>query len=286
MSDQTFPTYPGCALAPEVRGDGRCRVLGVVNVTPDSFSDGGRYSEAGAALAHAHDLLEAGADIIDVGGQSTRPGAPDLSVADEWARIEAVVDGLVREGAVVSVDTLHSEVARRALDAGVAIINDVSGTLADPAMAAVLANYDAAYICQHMRATPSTMDGCTDYPDGVVEGVLAELAERLETLARAGVDLGRVILDPGLGFAKTSSQTWELLAATSRLVATGFPVLIGASRKRFLAAAGGQEATGRDPATAAVSALAASAGAWGVRVHDVAVNVQATRVGCLWKEHS
>lgn len=260
--------------------------MGVLNMTPDSFSDGGRFVDFDAALAHARELRAAGAAIIDVGGQSTRPGAPDVSPAGEWDRIGEVVAALVAEGACVSVDTIHAETAERAIACGVALINDVSGGTADPRMAHVLAGAEVGYICQHWRGNPGTMDQLTDYPDGVVIGVCRELAERLTALADAGVDLGRVIIDPGLGFAKTADQSWQLAAATQTLVATGYPVLIGASRKRFLALAGGGTAADRDPATAAVSALAAAHGAWGVRVHDVAASVQAVRVGRLWKENA
>ncbi|MBD3689465.1 dihydropteroate synthase [Nanchangia anserum] len=260
--------------------------MGILNVTPDSFSDGGAYADPGAACAHAEQMRASGADIIDIGGQSTRPGAPDVDEAEEWRRVGPVLTRLVRDGHAVSVDTLHAGVARRAIDAGALLINDVSGGTADPQMGTVIAASSVGYVAQHWRGTPATMDAHCDYPDGVVTGVLCELAHRLRDLAEAGVDLGRVIIDPGLGFAKTTEQSWHLAAATARLRDTGFPVLIGASRKRFLAACGGEEAQQRDPATAAVSALVAAAGAWAVRVHDVAPSVQAVRVGRMWKEHA
>ena len=259
--------------------------MGVLNATPNSFSDGGLYDSLDAALSHAHEMLAAGADIIDVGGQSTRPGAEDVTPEQEWQRIGQVVTQLAAEGVTVSVDPIHAQTARRAAEAGAAIINDVSGSLADPDMSAVIADLPVAYICQHWRGNPQIMDTLTDYPAGVVTGVLDELAERLDTLVDAGVGTDRIILDPGLGFAKTHDQSWQLLAGIDRFVATGFPILIGASRKRFLALAGGEDVLSRDPATAAVTALSAAHGAWGVRVHDCAPSAAAVRVASLWKEH-
>ena len=269
--------------------------MGVLNVTPDSFSDGGRWADPEAAVAHARELIAQGADIIDIGGESTRPGAQRVDVDTEISRVLPVVRALLADGtdgsagsAIVSVDTIHAATAEAAIDAGAHIINDVSGGLADPAMPALIARAGVVYVCQHWRGDPETMDRLTDYPGGVVAGVEAELRERLAELDAAGVDRSQVVLDPGLGFAKTHEQSWELLAATARLIADlGQPLLVGSSRKRFLAQAAEADATPvqRDAATAATTALAAAAGAWAVRVHEVPANRAAVRTASLWKEH-
>ena len=269
--------------------------MGVLNVTPDSFSDGGRWTDPEAAVAHARELIAQGADIIDIGGESTRPGAQKVDVDTEVSRVLPVVRALLADGtdgsagsAIVSVDTIHAATAEAAIDAGAHIINDVSGGLADPAMPALIARAGIVYVCQHWRGDPETMDRLTDYPGGVVAGVEAELRERLDELDAAGVDRSQVVLDPGLGFAKTHEQSWELLAATARLIADlGQPLLVGSSRKRFLAQAAEVDATPvqRDAVTAATTALAAAAGAWAVRVHEVPANRAAVRTASLWKEH-
>ena len=276
--------------------------MGVLNVTPDSFSDGGRWADPEAAVAHARELIAQGADIIDIGGESTRPGARRVDVDTEISRVLPVVRALVAEGvdsaggaahgaaagAIVSVDTIHAATAEAAIAAGAHIVNDVSGGLADPDMHALIARTGVVYVCRHWRGDPETMDRLTDYPGGVVAGVEAELRERLTELDAAGVDRSQVVLDPGLGFAKTHAQSWELLAATSRLISDlGRPLLIGASRKRFLAQAAGAQATPvqRDAVTAATTVLAAAAGAWAVRVHEVPVNRAAVRTASLWKEY-
>ena len=278
----------------------RTLLMGVLNVTPDSFSDGGRWADPEAAVAHARELIAQGADIIDIGGESTRPGAQRVGAAPEISRVLPVVRALLADGAgsadgagasgsaIVSVDTIHAATAEAAIDAGAHIINDVSGGLADPAMHSLIARTGVVYVCQHWRGDPETMDRLTDYPGGVVAGVEAELRERLAELDAAGVDRSQVVLDPGLGFAKTHAQSWELLAATSRLIADlGRPLLVGSSRKRFLAQAAEAEATPvqRDAVTAATTALAAASGAWAVRVHEVPANRAAVRTASLWKEH-
>ncbi|OMG36977.1 dihydropteroate synthase [Actinomyces naeslundii] len=273
----------------------RTLLMGVLNVTPDSFSDGGRWTDPEAAVAHARELIAQGADIIDIGGESTRPGAQRVDVDTEVSRVLPVVRALLADGtdgsagsAIVSVDTIHAATAEAAIDAGAHIINDVSGGLADPAMHALIARAGVVYVCQHWRGDPETMDRLTDYPGGVVAGVEAELRERLDELDAAGVDRSQVVLDPGLGFAKTHEQSWELLAATARLIADlGQPLLVGSSRKRFLAQAAEADATPvqRDAVTAATTALAAAAGAWAVRVHEVPANRAAVRTASLWKEH-
>lgn len=274
------------ALNEAARG-GRTLVMGIVNVTPDSFSDGGRWATTQAAVAHGLELIEQGADILDVGGESTRPGSVRLSAEEEQARVLDVVRELAAAGAAVSVDTLHAATARAVVEAGAVIVNDVSGGLADPLMHRVVAETGVVYVCQHWRGNPDTMDRLTSYPDGVLAGVEAELSQRLDELAAAGVTPEQVVVDPGLGFAKTHPQSWQLLAATATLREDlGRPVLVGASRKRFLAAAlpDGVGPLERDAATTATTALAAAAGAWAVRVHEVPSNRDAVRTASLWKE--
>ena len=268
---------------------GRALVMGVVNVTPDSFSDGGRWVTTELAVAHGRQLIAQGADLLDVGGESTRPGARRVDPAEEQNRVLPVIRELAAAGIAVSVDTIHAATAAAAIEAGAVIVNDVSGGLADPAMACVLADAGVVYICQHWRGDPRTMDGLTDYGGDVLAGVEAELRARLDQLADAGLADEQVVIDPGLGFAKTHEQSWRLLAATARLREDlRRPVLIGASRKRFLALALPDDVAAdplaRDAATAATTALAAAAGAWAVRVHEVPASRDAVRTASLWKE--
>ncbi len=267
---------------------GRTLVMGVVNVTPDSFSDGGRWFTPSAAVAHGLELLAQGADLLDVGGESTRPGARRVPVQDELDRVLPVIDGLVARGAVVSVDTTRAVVAREAVARGARLVNDVSGGLADEDMYPVIAASGAAYVAMHWRGHADVMDDLDDYDD-VVTDVRRELAMRVAGLRAAGVRDDQIVLDPGLGFAKAGASNWPLLARLPELVADGFPVLVGASRKRFLghllAASDGEPAPplARDGATAAVSALAAASGAWCVRVHEVAGSADAVRVAAAWR---
>ena len=268
---------------------GRALVMGVVNVTPDSFSDGGRWATTELAVAHGRQLIAQGADLLDVGGESTRPGARRVDLAEEQNRVLPVIRELAAAGVAVSVDTIHAATAAAAIEAGAVIVNDVSGGLADPAMAGVLADAGVVYICQHWRGDPRTMDGLTDYGGDVLAGVEAELRARLDHLADAGLADEQVVIDPGLGFAKTHEQSWRLLAATARLREDlRRPVLIGASRKRFLALALPDDVAAdplaRDAATAATTALATAAGAWAVRVHEVPASRDAVRTASLWKE--
>lgn len=268
---------------------GRALVMGVVNVTPDSFSDGGRWITTDLAVAHGRQLIAQGADLLDVGGESTRPGARRVDPAEEQNRVLPVIRELAAAGVAVSVDTIHAATAAAAIEAGAVIVNDVSGGLADPAMAGVLADAGVVYICQHWRGDPRTMDGLTDYGGDVLAGVEAELRARLDGLTDAGLADEQVVIDPGLGFAKTHEQSWRLLAATARLREDlRRPVLIGASRKRFLALALPDDVAAdplaRDAATAATTALAAAAGAWAVRVHEVPASRDAVRTASLWKE--
>ncbi len=266
----------------------RTLVMGVVNVTPDSFSDGGLWSTPDAAVAHGLALLADGADLLDVGGESTRPNAPRVPVDEELARVLPVVRALVARGATVSVDTTRAVVAEQAVQAGALLVNDVSGGLADPEMAALVARTGVAYVAMHWRGHADVMDSHDRYEDVVAE-VRDELAGRLEELRAAGVRDEQVVLDPGLGFAKAGASNWPLLAHLDRLQDDGFPVLVGASRKRFLghllAGPSGEPVPPlqRDAATAAVSALAAAAGAWAVRVHDARGSADAVRVAAAWR---
>lgn len=265
----------------------RTLVMGVVNVTPDSFSDGGLWFDADRAVAHGLELLAQGADLLDVGGESTRPGAARVPEEEELRRVLPVVRALVAGGAVVSVDTTRPAVALAAVEAGAAVVNDVSGGLADEAMRRVVAETGVVYVAMHWRGHADVMDDLAVYDD-VVTDVRDELASRLDELVAAGVRLEQVVLDPGLGFAKPGQDNWPLLAHLDVLAALGRPVLVGASRKRFLghllAGPDGVPAPpqDRDRATAAVSALAAAAGAWCVRVHDVPGSADAVRVGAAW----
>jgi dihydropteroate synthase len=270
--------------------------MGVVNVTPDSFSDGGDWFEAGAAISHGLDLVAQGADIVDVGGESTRPGAPRIDVDEELRRVRPVVTGLAAAGVTVSVDTMRAQVAEVALEAGARLVNDVSGGLADQQMQRLVAAARVPYVVMHWRGHSRQMQDRAVYQD-VVREVCDELRQRVDAVVAQGVDPALIIIDPGLGFAKLPEHNWALLAALgeiSRLGGAGspFPVLIGASRKRFLgrllAAADGEPRpfAGSDDATVAISALAAAAGAWCVRVHTVPGNSDAVRVAARWREAS
>ncbi|WP_025272739.1 dihydropteroate synthase [Haloglycomyces albus] len=248
--------------------------MGILNVTPDSFSDGGRYLGYDDAISHALKMTADGADIIDVGGESTRPGAQRVDAATEIDRVVPVVEALSSRGVTVSVDTMRAAVARAAIDAGARIVNDVSGGLADPDMASVLASSSATWILMHWRGHSADMQKLAHYDD-VVADVKAELEDRVEAATEAGVDADRLVIDPGIGFAKTAEHNWTLQAHLAEFVALGYPVLFGSSRKSYLGrllAESDEKArppAGRDVATAATSLLAFEAGAWGVRVHDI-----------------
>jgi dihydropteroate synthase len=271
------------------RAGGRCLVMGVVNVTPDSFSDGGEWFEPDAAIAHGMDLLAQGADLLDVGGESTRPGAGRVPVAEELRRVLPVVTELASAGAVVSVDTMRAEVAQQALAAGARVVNDVSGGLADPHLPHVVADAGVPYVVMHWRGHSTGMEALAVYDDGrtVAATVRDELRARVDDLVRVGLDPDLLVLDPGLGFAKSGDQNWQVLHGLPDVLGLGLPVLVGASRKRFLGhllagPEGPAPATGRDAATAATSALAAAAGVWAVRVHDVPPTLDAVRVARAW----
>ncbi|KJK55314.1 dihydropteroate synthase [Saccharothrix sp. ST-888] len=268
----------------------RCAVMGIVNVTPDSFSDGGLWLDPAAAVAHGLRLTTSGADLVDVGGESTRPGSRRVTEAEELRRVIPVVRELSAAGVAVSIDTMRASVAEQAVAAGARLVNDVSGGLADPAMAEVVADTGAPFVVMHWRGQSADMDSLAVYRD-VVADVAAELAQRMEALLAAGVKEEQLILDPGLGFAKTSEHNWALLGRLDALTALGRPVLVAASRKRFLGTLLANPETGeprparqRDDATAAISALSAQAGAWAVRVHDVAGTADAVRVVAAWQQ--
>jgi dihydropteroate synthase len=258
-------------------------VMGVVNVTPDSFSDGGLWVAPDAAIAHGVELLDQGADILDVGGESTRPGAERPSEQEELRRVIPVIRELSRRGAKVSVDTMRSSVAAQAVDAGAYMINDVSGGLADPDMARVVAAAQVPFVLMHWRGHSDTMQDLATYDD-VVTDVCRALEDRVSDLCDQGVGRDQMILDPGFGFAKLAQHNWSLLAHLDKLLSLGFPVLVGTSRKSFLGRLGvpeGDESNPpsmRDAATAATTVIAGLAGAWAVRVHDVASSVEALRV--------
>jgi dihydropteroate synthase len=251
-------------------------VMGIVNVTPDSFSDGGRYLAPDAAIAHGRELLAAGADLLDVGGESTRPGAAAVAASEEKSRVLPVIEALAADGARVSVDTSKPEVAEAALEAGAEIVNDVTA-LGDPAMAAVCAKARCGVVLMHMKGTPRTMQDDPTYDDVVAE-VREFLAGRLEVAVAAGVDRERIWVDPGIGFGKTVEHNLELIARLELIAGLGRPVVVGASRKRFIGVITGRPVGERVGGSIAAGVVAAAAGAAVLRVHDVAATVEALRV--------
>jgi dihydropteroate synthase len=263
-------------------------LVGILNVTPDSFSDGGRYLSVDAAVARGARMAAEGADLIDVGGESTRPGAHRITAEEERRRVLPVIRELAADGLACSVDTTRAEVAEAALDIGATVVNDVSGGLADPSMAKVLASARVPWILMHWRGHSNRMAELAVYDDVVAE-VRAELEARVDAAIEAGVDARNLVIDPGLGFAKRADHNWALLQNLAALMEVGLPVLVGASRKNFLGRllADGDELrppAGREIATASISALAAAAGVWGVRVHDVAASRDAVLVGGAWRD--
>jgi dihydropteroate synthase len=261
----------------------RLIVMGVLNVTPDSFSDGGRYADLDSAVAHAVRMAGEGADLIDVGGESTRPGAVRVAAEEECRRVLPVIGELAAAGLTVSVDTYRARVAEQALAAGARIVNDVSGGLGDPDMARVVRDAGCPWVLMHWRGHSATMAQLASYDD-VVADVRTELLARVDDAVAAGVAASQLVLDPGLGFAKRAAHNWALLAHLEALTSIGLPVLIGSSRKSFLGSLlAGPDGTarptsGRETATAALTLFAALNGAWGVRVHEVAANVDAALV--------
>jgi dihydropteroate synthase len=262
-----------------VRTD-RIVVVGVLNVTPDSFSDGGRYTTLDDAIAHAHEMRAEGADLIDVGGESTRPGAQRVDAEEETRRVVPVIEALAGAGFALSVDTYRAEVAEAALKAGAHVVNDVSGGLGDPDMGRVVRDARCPWILMHWRGHSARMQQLAVYDDVVVD-VRRELSERVDAALAVGVDRTALVLDPGLGFAKTAAHNWQLLARLDALIEVGLPVLVGSSRKSFLGslladAGGAARPVGeREDATTALTAYAATQGVWGVRVHEVRPSVDA-----------
>ncbi len=258
--------------------------MGVVNVTPDSFSDGGKWLDPASAIRHGIDLAADGADLVDVGGESTRPGAIRIDVDEELRRVVPVIRGLVAEGVTVSVDTMRAVVAEQALDAGAAILNDVSGGRADPAMVGVAAKAGCPLVLMHWRQHSAVMQhqDHTTYDD-LIADIIGELMEQVDRALAAGVDRNHLIIDPGLGFSKTGDQNWTVLAHLAAFTDLGYPVLLAASRKRFLGElladdSGLRPTDRREDATTAITTMAAQAGAWGVRVHEAAASADAVRV--------
>ncbi|NHC15556.1 dihydropteroate synthase [Motilibacter sp. E257] len=257
--------------------------MGVLNVTPDSFSDGGRWMDAGAAVVHGLELVAEGADLVDVGGESTRPGAERVAAEEEQRRVLPVVRELARQGVAVSVDTMRASTAAAALEAGACLVNDVSGGMADPQLAKVARDARAPYVVMHWRGHSTSMQSRAVYAD-VVDDVAGELQARVEAVLDLGLLPEQLVLDPGLGFAKNAAHNWQLLAGLPALTALGYPVLVGASRKRFLGSllSGDEHAPApvaeRADATVAVTALAAAGGAWCVRVHEARANRAAVAV--------
>lgn len=256
-------------------------IMGILNVTPDSFSDGGEFDQLEKAVARGIELHAHGATLVDVGGESTRPGAVRVPVADEQDRVLPVIRELVAAGVPVSVDTMNAETARAAAEAGASVINDVSGGLADENMYSVVADVGLRYVAMHWRGFSDSMHELAQYDD-VVTDVRTELKARVAEMLVVGINPERIILDPGLGFAKTAEHNWQLLARLDELASLGFALLIGASRKKFLAPFG-EAPDARDEATAIISALSAQAGAWGVRVHDVQSTRRALDVQAAWQ---
>ena len=255
-------------------------VMGIVNVTPDSFSDGGRYLDPGAAVERCHELLAEGADLLDLGGESTRPGSPNVPADEQWRRLEPVLTRLraERPDTTLSVDTRSAEVAQRALAAGVEVVNDVSA-LSDPGMASAVAAAGAGLVLMHMRGTPATMQRDTAYAD-VVREVSEFLRERVSRAEAAGIAADRIALDPGIGFGKSAEGSLELLSRLPELAALGHPILVGASRKSFLARLTGDEGPpeARVPASLAAAAIATYDGAHILRVHDVAATLRVAKL--------
>ena len=260
--------------------DDRIVVVGVLNVTPDSFSDGGRYTDLDDAVEHALEMYSQGADLVDVGGESTRPGAQRVPAEEEIRRVRPVIERLAAAGVPVSVDTYRARVAAAALEAGAVVVNDVSGGLGDPDMVRVVRDADCPWLLMHWRGHSAKMAELAVYDD-VVKDVCTELRARVDAAVGAGVDPSRLVIDPGLGFAKTGRHNWQLLAGLDALTALGLPVLIGASRKSFLGTLlASPDATPRpvgerEDATTAITAYVAARGAWGVRVHEVRPSVDA-----------
>ncbi|CAB4651394.1 MAG: dihydropteroate synthase [Actinobacteria bacterium] len=260
-------------LPENLRNLDRTLVMGVLNVTPDSFSDGGRFDDTEIAISHALQMIEDGADIIDIGGESTRPGSERISVQVELDRVLPVIAGLVNSGVAISIDTMRAEVARAAIEAGACMINDVSGGKSDPEMLSYVSTLTVPYILMHWRGPSNIMNTLTDYND-VVADVTSEISKQVDVAVAAGIARERIAIDPGIGFAKTVDQNWPILKHLEVLEGLGLPILMGASRKKFLGELLAKDGVARDSderesATTAISTLMAARGLWAVRVHDV-----------------
>ena len=260
-------------LPENLRNLDRTLVMGVLNVTPDSFSDGGRFNDPTIAINHALQMIQDGADIIDIGGESTRPGSDRITVKEELDRVLPVISALANSGVAISIDTMRAEVARAAIDAGACVINDVSGGKSDPEMLSYVSTLTVPYILMHWRGPSNIMNTLTDYND-VVADVTNEISKQVDVAVSAGIARERIAIDPGIGFAKTVDQNWPILKHLEVLEGLGLPILMGASRKKFLgellAKAGvARDSDERESATTAISTLMAARGMWAVRVHDV-----------------
>ena len=260
----------------------RTLVMGVLNVTPDSFSDGGRFDDTEIAISHALQMIEDGADIIDIGGESTRPGSDRISVQEELDRVLPVIAGLVNSGVAISIDTMRAEVARAAIDAGACMINDVSGGKSDPEMLSYVSTLSVPYILMHWRGPSNIMNTLTDYND-VVADVTSEISKQVDVAVAAGIARERIAVDPGIGFAKTVDQNWPILKHLDVLEGLGLPILMGASRKKFLGELLAKDGVARDSderesATTAISTLMAARRIWAVRVHEVKASSDAIAV--------
>ena len=268
-------------LSKELANKKRCLVVGVLNVTPDSFSDGGLFTDIKTAINHAKKLIANGADLIDVGGESTKPGAQRIEIIEEQKRVIPVIEELTSLGIITSIDTMRSQTAELSVRAGAQLVNDVSGGLADDDMHKTVAKLDVPYVLMHWRGHSTVMDDLANYQN-VVEDVLNELKIQIEKATKAGLNSNKIVIDPGLGFAKKSEHNWQILKEINKLHSLELPIYIGASRKRFLAdfafPKGSTDPKDRDLATSAISTYAALNGAWAVRVHEVPASVAAVKV--------
>jgi dihydropteroate synthase len=268
-------------ISPQLANKNRCLVVGVLNVTPDSFSDGGLFNNTKEAIEHAQELIAQGADLIDVGGESTRPGATRIETLEEQKRVIPVIEELTNLGIITSIDTMRSQTAQAAAKAGAQIVNDVSGGLADENMHKTVATLDLPYVLMHWRGHSTVMDDMAKYSNVVTE-VLKEIDTQVQKAIKSGVQKNKIVIDPGLGFAKNPEHNWEILKKFEQLHSLGLPIYVGASRKRFLAEfaypQGSTDPKDRDLATSAISSYVSLNGAWAVRVHDVVGSVAAVKV--------
>jgi dihydropteroate synthase len=274
-------------LSPTLAKLNRCLVVGVLNVTPDSFSDGGLFSDTNAAVKYAQDLIQNGADLIDVGGESTRPGASRITTLEEQKRVIPVIKELTSLGIITSIDTMNSETALVAVNAGAQMVNDVSGGLADENMHKCVADLNVPYVLMHWRGHSTVMDNLATYSDVVTE-VVNEIQIQVDKAIKSGIDRNKIVIDPGLGFAKNPEHNWEILKKFNELHHLNLPIYIGASRKRFLTdfaiPRGSLEPKDRDIATSIITSYVSLNGAWAVRVHDVSASSAAVKIMNLVKE--